>query len=369
MQYGGKEVGKVQNKEKSFVVWVLAVLMAGILATGCGGAQAPVKQESPKTEAPKTTAKVSVGILKLTSSAPIFIAMEKGFFKEQGIEIDPQWFDAAHPIAVATASNKVQVGATGITASLFNMVAGGQNLAIVADKGREQKGYSSSAVLMRTDLWEAGAKKIEDLKGKRIGITQTGSTFHYMVGRLLETKGLKLSDAELVPLGKLSSVMAALQGKQIDAAILNEPNITKVLKAGYGKLVVQVGDVIDYQTSGIFFSPEFMKNEDTAVRFLTAYIKACRYYHDAVLILKDGKPAPGANYEEVVGIIAKYTGAPVADVKLGLPYMDRDGKLLDSDIKTQIDWYFKNKMIEKTVDAGQVANTKLWDAALKKIGK
>ena len=88
-----------------------------------------------------------------------------------------------------------------------------------------------------------------------MGITQTGSTFHYMIGRLLEAKGMKLSDVELVPLGKLSSVMAAMQGKQIDAAILNEPNITKVVKDGYGKLVVQVGDVIEYQTSGVFFLP------------------------------------------------------------------------------------------------------------------
>ena len=363
-----KGSGIVEKSRKWMVVPVLAAFVMGMVLAGCGKGAEPAKQESAKTGAPKQVTKVGVGILKLTSSAPIFIGIEKGFFKEQGIEIEPHWFDAAHPIAVATASNKVQVGATGITASLFNMVAGGQNLSIVADKGREQKGYSSSAVLVRTDLWDAGAKKIEDLKGKRVGITQTGSTFHYMIGRLLEAKGLTLSDVELVPLGKLSSLMAALQGKQVDAVILNEPNITKVVKDGYGKLVIQVGDVIDYQTSGIFFAPEFMKNDDAAVRFLMAYIKASRYYYDAVLVQKEGKPAPGANYEEVVGIIAKYTGAPVADVKLGLPYMDRDGKLLASDIQTQIDWYFKNKMIEKQVSAAQVADTKLWDAALKKIG-
>lgn len=359
----------MRNNGNRWVVWVVTVMLAAALTAGCGGGQTPAKPEPAKSEQSPATVKVSVGILKLTSSAPIFIAMEKGFFKEQGIEIEPQWFDAAHPIAVATASNKVQVGATGITASLFNMVAGGQQISIVADKGREQKGYSSSAVLVRTDLWDGGVKRIEDLKGKRIGITQTGSTFHYMIGRLLEAKGLKLSDVELVPLGKLSSLMAALQGKQVDAVILNEPNITKVVKDGYGKLVTQVGDVIDYQTSGIFFAPEFMKNEAAAVRFLTAYIKACRYYYDAALVLKDGKHVPGANYEEVVGIIAKHTGAPAADIKLGLPYMDRDGKLLASDIKTQIDWYYKNKMIEKPVDPTQVDNTKLWDAALAKAGK
>ncbi len=347
---------------------VLVIFMVGLVLSGCSKGTEPAKTESAKPAAAKQATKVSVGILKLTSSAPIFIAMEKGFFKEQGIEIEPQWFDAAHPIAVATASNKVQVGATGITASLFNMVAGGQNLSIVADKGREQKGYSSSAVVMRTDLWEAGAKKIEDLKGKRVGITQTGSTFHYMLGRLLEAKGLKLTDVEIVPLGKLGALMAALQGKQVDAVILNEPNITKMEKAGHGRVVVQVGDAIEYQTSAIFFSPDFVKNQDAGVRFLAAYIKATRYYFDATLKLKDGKQKPGANYDEVVGIIAKYTGAPAADIKLGLPYMDRDGKLLASDMQTQIDWYFNHKMIEKQLNSSQVMNVKLWEEALKKAG-
>ena len=358
----------MQKKSRGVIIGVITVFMAVLLLSGCGKGPELAKQEPAKPALPSQATKVSVGILKLTSSAPIFIGMEKGFFKEQGIDINPEWFDAAHPIAVATASNKVQVGATGITASLFNMVAGGQNLSIVADKGREQKGFSSSAVLMRTDLWEAGAKKIEDLKGKRVGITQTGSTFHYMLGRLLETKGLKLTDVEIVPLGKLSALMAALQGKQVDAVILNEPNITKMEKAGYGKVVVQVGDAIEYQTSAIFFAPEFMKDKDAAVRFLAAYIKSTRYYFDAVLKQKDGKPAPGANYEEVVGIIAKFTGAPVEDVKLGLPYMDRDGKLLAADIQTQIDWYFSHKMIEKQVSASQVMDLKLWEEALKKVG-
>lgn len=270
-------------------------------------------------------------MLRLTSSAPLFIAMDKGFFAEEGIEIEPQWFDAAHPIAVSTASSKVDVGATGITASLYNMAANGQKLGIVADKGREQKGYSSSALLVTTDNYNAGVKSLKDLKGKRIGITQKGSTFHYMLGRMLETQGMSLNDVEIVPLSKLSAVMAALESKQIDGCILNEPNITKVQKAGYGKLVVQVGDVIPYQTSAIFYSPDFMKNKDAAVRFMRAYNKACNYYYEAAVEKKDAK-----KLEEVVNIVAKYVKAPAEDIKAGLPYIDKDGKLLVSDIATQI---------------------------------
>lgn len=350
------------GKARNFPAVILAAVLAITLVIAGCGSKAP--ENADKSQQVK---KMSVGILKLTSSAPLFIGIEKGFFKEQGLDLDIQWFDAAHPIAVATASNKIDVGATGITASLFNMVAGGQQLSIVADKGREQKGYSSSAVMVRTELWNQGIRKIEDLKGKRIGITQTGSTYHYMIGRLLEEKGLQLTDVELVPLAKLSAVMASLQSGQIDAAILNEPNLSKVVSEGYGKVVVQVGDVIDYQTSGIFFSPNLMKDKETGIRFMKAYIKSSRYYHDAVLQLRDGKTVPGANYDEVIGIIAKYTGAPVADIKLGLPYMDRDGKLLSRDIQTQAEWYSKHKMIEKPVDPAKVANTSLWEEAVRQL--
>lgn len=336
------------------IVAILLSLCLLVLSAGCGG-------NDSKKDTPKEKTKVSLGMLRLTSSAPLFIAMDKGFFAEEGIEIELQWFDAAHPIAVSTASSKVDVGATGITASLYNMAANGQKLGIVADKGREQKGYSSSALLVTTDNYNAGVKSLKDLKGKRIGITQKGSTFHYMLGRMLETQGMSLNDVEIVPLSKLSAVMAALESKQIDGCILNEPNITKVQKAGYGKLVVQVGDVIPYQTSAIFYSPDFMKNKDAAVRFMRAYNKACNYYYEAAVEKKDAK-----KLEEVVNIVAKYVKAPAEDIKAGLPYIDKDGKLLVSDIATQIKWYTDNKMISGTLDAKDVANTSFLDEALKK---
>lgn len=342
---------KVGNVGKVLLSVLAICLMAAVLLTGCSK--------------PKEIEKVNVGLLKLTSSAPIFIGIEKGFFKEQGLDLNVEWFEAAQPIAVATASDKVDIGATGITASLFNMVSGGQSLTIVADKGREHAGYSSSAVLVRTALWDQGIKKVEDLKGKRIGITQKGSTFHYMIGRLLEQKGLTLDDVEIVPLTNIGALMASLQSGQVDAVILNEPNISKVESAGYGKVLVQVGDVMDYQTSAIFYSPKFMKDKTLGVKFLTAYIKSTRYYYDAVLTRQDGKIVPGANYDEVINIIAKYTGVPVEDVKSGLPYIDRDGKLLSQDIQTQIDWYVNHKMMDKAITSSQVVNTEMWETALK----
>ena len=241
------------------------------------------------------------------------------------------------------------------------MAAKGQKLYIVADKGREEKGYSSSALLAASAEYDNGLTSIEALKGKRVGITQKGSTFHYMLGRMLEAKGLSLDDVTIVPLGKLSAVMAALQSGQIDACILNEPNITKVRNEGYGKVITQVSEIMPYQTSGIFYSPEFAKNKDAAVRFMKAYNKACNEYYSAVVDKKDP-----AKLDEMVKIISKYVKTPEADIRLGLPYIDKNGVLMADDIKTQIDWYSSHGMIDGKLDAKDVVNTSFLEEAMKK---
>ncbi len=323
--------------KKFLSLLLLLVLPMAFALSGCG----------TETRTPNAPTKVSLGLLRLTSSAPLFLAMEKGYFREVGIEIEPVWFDAAQPIAVAAGSSKIDVGATGITAGLYNMAAKGQKISLVADKGREQKGFPSSALLAST---APGAPvSIEELRGKRIGITQRGSTYEYMLGRLLETRGLSLDDVSLVPLGKMSAVIAALESGQIDACILNEPNVTRVQKSGSGRLITQVGDVIPYQTSAVFYSPKFSENKDAAARFLAAYKKACRAYHKAVIEGNDPE-----TLEALIAVIAKYTNAPEEDIRPSLPYIDKDGALMKEDIETQIAWYQEHGMLEGALSANEI---------------
>jgi len=107
---------------RRFVLSLVVFLAAGILL-----APAAVSRDTM----------VKVGVLKLTSSAPIFIGVEKGFFREFGITPELVYFQAAAPIATALAAGQLDVGTTGLTAALYNIVLGGQQLWIVADKGRE----------------------------------------------------------------------------------------------------------------------------------------------------------------------------------------------------------------------------------------
>src|SRR2546428_14016921 len=157
--------------------WILAVLAMAVLLAG-----------SPAGAAER----VKVGVLKLTSSAPIFIGVEKGFFKEHGVDPELVFFQAAAPIATAVAAGQIDVGATGLTAALYNIVLGGERIWIVADKGREWPGYPLTAIVVQKDLWDAGVRAVSDLKGRRIGVTRLGSTFHYQLGNVLEKEGLSL---------------------------------------------------------------------------------------------------------------------------------------------------------------------------------
>ena len=58
---------------------------------------------------------VRIGVLKLSSAAPLFLAKDRGYFEQEGIDADLKFFDAAVPIAVAAVSGDIDVGFTGFT--------------------------------------------------------------------------------------------------------------------------------------------------------------------------------------------------------------------------------------------------------------
>ena len=307
---------------------------------------------------------VKVGALRLSSTAPIFIGMDNGFFESEGIKVEPVWFKAAQPIAVATATGDIDVGATGLTAGLYNSIGQGMKIAIVADKGREWPRYKLTALLVNTEQWKAGVRDLKNLKGKRVGITQIGSTFHYILGNLLEKKGMSLNDVKVVPLGSISSMRDTLISNQIESVFLNQPLVTAVEKNGQGNVLLWVGDHLPYQIAAIFYGEKLMKNRSAAIAFMKGYIRSCRYYYDHALTKKEG-----IAYQEILDLIAKYTEEKTDAIALALPYNDRNGELLTDDIQKQLDWYFKNGMVSKKMSGSEMVDLSFWKEALQQLGK
>jgi len=182
------------------------------LAMAASAASVPAK-------AVRAQEKLRAGVLRLASSGPVFIGFERGYFRDQGLEVELKFFDAAQPIAVATASGEVEFGVTAFTGGLFNL-AGKGALRIIAGQSREAPGYPLVAYLAGKTAFQAGLKSPKELVGHSIGITQVGSSFHYCVGLLARKYGLDLGKMKLVPLQSLTNVASALKGGRVEAALL-----------------------------------------------------------------------------------------------------------------------------------------------------
>jgi NitT/TauT family transport system substrate-binding protein len=335
---------------------VLAVLLAGILLLAAA------------SSAPAQT-KVKVGVLKLTSSAPIFVGVEKGFFKEFGVDPELVYFQAAAPIATALAAGQLDVGATGLTAALYNIVLQGEKIWIVADKGREWPGFPLVGIVVQKELWDTGkVRGIRDLRGRTIGVTQLGSTFHFHIGNILEKEGLTLADVRIVPLQAMPATVEALKGKQVDAILVPQPFPGATEAQGFGKVLAWAGDLFPWQIAAVFYSKAFAADRAKAVAFMKGYVKASRYYFDAALVQRDGRVVPGAAYDEVVDITARYTGAKPELIKAGLPYQDRNGRLLVPDIEKQIKWWVTHGFMKEPLPVKEVVDPSFVEDALKQLG-
>ena len=301
--------------------------------------------------------RVKVGVLKLSSSAPIFLGVERGTFQEFGIEPELVYFQAAQPVAVAIAAGEIEVGATGLTAGLYNIVAGGEKVWVVADKGREWPGYPLTALLVQTD---GPVRSVRDLKGRKVGITQLGSTFHYMLGNLLELEALSLSDVEVTPLRTLGAMAEALQARRVDAILIPQPFAGDAVEKGFGRILFWVGDKLPYQVAAIFYSKAFARDRERAVAFMKGYVKAARLFFDATFAKKGG-------WDEVVALTARYTGATPEAIRLGFPYQDRDGRLDVADIGRQLDWYQKAGMVTAPLQVRDLVDTSFLEEALRAL--
>jgi NitT/TauT family transport system substrate-binding protein len=298
--------------------------------------------------------KARIGVLRLSSSAPVFIAQDKGYFRDAGLDVELKFFDAAQPIAVATTSGDVDFGITAFTAGLYNLAAKG-TLKVIGGMSREKAGYPLIGYFASNNAYAAGLKTPKDLAGKRVAVTQVGSSFHYSLGLLADKYGFKLSDVKIVPLQSLSNAAAALKGETVDAALLPISTARKLMDEGGAKFLGWVGDETPWQLGAVFASPKTLTNKALVTKLLGALAKADREYHDVILAaMKDGVAPINEQTKPLLEIIAKYTNLPVEQVVGNCAYIDPDGKLDVKNVDNQIKWLQEQGFVDKGFDADAI---------------
>ncbi|MEM8813995.1 MAG: ABC transporter substrate-binding protein, partial [Pseudomonadota bacterium] len=274
----------------------------GTLSRFTGTVAITVLASMAATIAAQAADKVVIGALRFTSHSAGFIAYEKGYFKDEGIDAEFSFFQAAQPIAVATASGDVDFGIAGITGGFMNLADKGA-VRLVAGVLHEKKGVDGMMILASNKAYEGGLTAVDKMPGHSVALTQVGSTFHYMSARIAEKSGFPLDDLRLVPLQKVGSMIGALKSGQVDSMIM-VPHIAKVLvNNGDAKSLGWLYDYAEYQISALFTSTANIENRrDMVERFVRAYAKGIAEFNRVML---DPNADP-AEKEELTKIIHKY---------------------------------------------------------------
>ncbi|MCV6574741.1 MAG: ABC transporter substrate-binding protein [Cohaesibacter sp.] len=296
--------------------------------------------------------KITVGALRFTSHAPSFVAFERDYFKEQGLEVEFKFFQAAQPMAVAIASGDVDFGVTAISGGLINLAQKGA-IKVIGGALHEEKGIDGQMILASKKAFDAGLKSPANLKGHSYGITQAGSSFHYMAHKIAQKEGFAGSEIKVKPLQKVGAIIGALKSEQIDAWSI-VPHIAKGLgKAPTVEIIGKIADYIpDYQVTTVFTSAKNAADQKELVKkFLTAFSKGADDFNTALVDKTAGDQAA----EDMVKLIHKYvyTSRPyekaAPSIRNGAMRINKGAKLNVTNVKDQLSWFQSEGLVSKDI--------------------
>jgi NitT/TauT family transport system substrate-binding protein len=311
--------------------------------------------------------KVAVGTGGSASDAPFYIAYDKGFFKDEGLDVDLIVLDSGAKVIAPLGTGELDVGSGALSVGFWNALVRGVKFRIVADRGHAQPGYLYQTVFMRKDLIDSGQfKSLKDLKGMRMGFAAQGVTSLSLLNEAAKYAGIKFEEITPVYLS-FPQQIAALQNKALDGTLLIEPQATVAVNAGYGVRFMDTNEFYPYQQiSVIFFSDKFAtERKDVAEKFMRAWLRGVRSYNDSI---KNGKIA-GAGADEVVATMAKsFNMNPTLVREMYSQAVDVTGAVNAAGIQRDLDFFLRQGWVTGQVKASDVIDMSFAQKASAELG-
>jgi NitT/TauT family transport system substrate-binding protein len=311
---------------------------------------------------------VKIGVNNVISDIVFYIAQERGFFTEQNLKVTFIPFDSGPRMIAPLGVGQIDVGAGASSAGLYNAVARGIDVKIVADKGSTPAGYDYMPLIVRKDLVDSGkVKSFADLKGLKIAAAGPGSATNSKLNVALTKGGLTYKDSQNVNMSYPQQI-AALTSKAIDASITTEPLASQAINSG---IAVRLSDDTLYpgqQVAVLLYGSDLItKRRDVAERFMIAYVKAARIYNDAT----KGGHFDGPGSEAVIDLIMKTTGLKDRDIfKSMIPNgISPDGAVNKDSLAKDLRFFVAEGLIEKPVKVDEVLDMSFVDNAIRKLDR
>jgi NitT/TauT family transport system substrate-binding protein len=293
---------------------------------------------------------VKLGDLPSLSNAGIYIALEKGFFQARGVTVEMERFVSAGKMMAPLATGHLDVSVGSPSAGLFNLIAGGMDFKVVADKGQVRPGYNFTALLVRKDLLDSGkVKSVRDLKGMKIASGSKGTPLDFFLARIMEHAGLDYDAVVVVHMSHAEGVKA-LASKAVDAVVAPEPWGVQAEQQKIGVryfLTEQVPAIATFQVGVMMYSGKFIKERPGVGRaFLQAYRQGVKVYNDR-----------GVKDAEVAAILAKHLRLPAETLQAAHPvYLEPSGKPRVQDLIALQDWFHGMGWAKEKLPASQVVD-------------
>lgn len=293
--------------------------------------------------------KITVGALRFTSHAASFVAVERGYFQDAGLDVELKFFQAAQPMAVAIASGDVDYGVTAISGGLISLADKGA-VKVIGGALSEEEGIDGQKILASDAAYQAGLTTPAGLDGKSFGMTTAGSSFHYMGSKIAAKEGVSV---HFKPLQKVGAIIGALKSGQIDAWSI-VPHIAKPL-AGSGAVHI-IGNVSDYipnyQVTTVFTSAKNASDErEMTAAFLDGFSKGVADYNAAMVDKTLGEDA----MNDMVDLIHKYVYADRERAKAapsiinGSMRLNPGAALNMASVADQLNWFKSEGLVDSGI--------------------
>ncbi|HLH22580.1 MAG TPA: ABC transporter substrate-binding protein [Chloroflexota bacterium] len=275
---------------------------------------------------------VSVGEQSIAANTVLFIAADRGYFQQEGLDVELVSFNDASQMIPALATEQIEAAGIAANPAMWNALARDVKLKAVLDQATFRPGHGTTALLMRKQVYDSGrGHSLADLRGLTIAFTPPGkgTTNACAMAPALERAGASFDDFTIQTLA-FPEMLPALANGAVDGAVAAEPFMTRALQQGSAVKVMGEDEMYpNFTVAFIGYSSALYADRPTAERWARGYLRAVRAYQ-AALAGQGGD----LTRDQVDEIVARHTGIDVPTVRAMVPlgqdpngYPNRDSML------------------------------------------
>ena len=209
-----------------------------------------VTEQTSSKSSPENEKVIMSLAVKTLAYAPVLIAESKGYFEEEGIDIEIVLVGGGGPAIQAVVGGTAQFGAVDTSAVTISQEKGADILAVQANYTR----MTQDLILSENALQQIGLEenapvqeKFKALKGLTLGVTSPGAASDVFTRYYLRRGGLEPEkDTRILTIGGVAELVAALKNGQVDGFMVSPPQPQQLEAEGIGKVFIS-GSKVDVE--------------------------------------------------------------------------------------------------------------------------